>query len=93
MAALEQSPELVGPDGAGEAEPLRRAPRPAARSGHRQLAGEIGQVIVGPVPPDPVDPEHGGLPCTRRTGGVNGRPATQARRSSTTGITLVVAFS
>ena len=69
MAALEQSAELVGPDRAGEAEPLRGLPGPLAPSGHRQLVGEIGQVIVGPFPPDPVDPEHGGLPSPDRTGG------------------------
>ena len=49
-------------------EPGGGAPGPAARPGHGQLAGEVGQVVVGAVPPDPVDPEHRALPHPHRRG-------------------------
>ena len=97
MSRLEDETEPVRVEGTLESEPHGRAAGPAAGSRHRQLGGEVGQVVVGSGRADPMDPEH--VPHLLPFGplirlGPNGRPEGQPwRRSSTTGITLVVAFS
>ena len=58
VAALKQPVEFLGANRAAEAKGLRRVPGPVTRSGDRQLTGEVGEVVIGPAPPDPVDPEH-----------------------------------
>ena len=76
MAALEHPAEVVRLDGAAQSEPLGRAPGPPARAGHGQLESGVRQVVLGLGPPDPVDPQHGGLPSPDALARVNGRTRT-----------------
>jgi hypothetical protein len=76
MPAREQTPEAVRVDRSREPEPGGRFPGPTGRPGQRQLAGEIGEVVIGFVPAYPVDPEHCDLPSPDLVvAGVNGRPS------------------
>ena len=75
MAALEQSPELVGPHGAGQAEPLRRASRPTGPVRPRAARGRDRTGSSRPCPARSRGSRAWWPPVTRRTGGVNGRPA------------------
>ena len=60
---------------ARQPEPGRSLARPAPRRRHGQLVGEVAQVVVGPVPPDAVDPEHPApLAQSPDPARMNGRP-------------------